>query len=54
MQEQINENGIYTIFDESNSKAEMIKRRNERKKESWKRAGIIIAGISVLIALAKL
>lgn len=52
MQEQIKENGIYSIFEKSNSKEEMIKRLNERKNENWKRAGIMIAGIGVLIAIA--
>lgn len=52
MQNQINENGFYAIFDKSNSKEKTIKRLNERKNESWKRAGIIIAGIGALIAIA--
>ncbi len=54
LQEQINENGIYAIFDKSNSKEEMTKRLNERKNENWKKAGIIIAGIGALIAIAKI
>lgn len=54
LQEQINENGIYAIFDKSNSKEEMTKRLNERKSENWKKAGIIIAGIGALIAIAKI
>lgn len=51
--EQINKNGIYTIFEKSNSNEEMTKRLNERKNENWKRAGIILAGIGTLIAIAK-
>lgn len=54
LHEQINENGIYTIFDKSNSKKEMTNRLNERESESWKKAGIIIAGIGALIAIAKM
>jgi len=54
MQDQINENGIYTIFDKSNSKGEVTKRLSERRNENWKRAGIIIAGVGAFIAIAKL
>jgi len=54
LQEQINENGIYAIFDKSNSKEEMTKRLNEIKSENWKKAGIIIAGIGALVAIAKI
>ena len=32
----------------------MTKRLNERKSENWKKAGIIIAGIGALVAIAKI
>lgn len=51
---QVAESGIYSIFDEPNSKKEVIKRINERANENWKRAGIIIGGIGVLVAIAEI
>lgn len=51
--EQINEKGIYTIFDKSNSREEIGNRLREKENESWKRAGIVFSGISVFFAIAK-
>jgi len=53
MQNQVKENGIYSIFKKQNSKEEMIKRLNERMNEHWKKSRIIITGIGVLIAIAE-
>lgn len=53
MRREINENGIYAIFDKSNSKDEITKRLRDRKNEFWNRAGIVITGIGVLVATAK-
>ena len=53
IQKRISESGIYTIFDKSSSKEEIVKRLHERENEYWKRAGIAIAGIGVLVAIAK-
>lgn len=54
IQKQVNENGIYAIFNKTNSKEEITKRLHERENENWKRAGIVIAGIGALVAIAKL
>jgi transcription initiation factor TFIIIB Brf1 subunit/transcription initiation factor TFIIB len=54
IQKQIKDNGIYTIFDKSNSKEEINKRLNERASKNWKIAEIILSGIAVFISIVTL
>lgn len=54
IQKQIKDNGIYTIFDKSNSKEEINKRLNERASKNWKNAGIILSGIAVFVSIVTL
>ena len=41
MCEQIKENGIYAVFDKSNSKEEITQKINERENQKWTKIQIL-------------